>query len=201
MSSRKHVREVELKLVRLDGGLLSLTSVGVGLWRGFPGVGTLVRPGATVGELETLGGRVRLLAPAGAFGAVMSTDGDLAWTELARRPVDFGRELLRLDPAVAGQAETDAAEAAAAAAGGMVFKSPTAGRFYARPSPDKAPFVSAGDVIETGHTVALLEVMKTFNRVGYGGSGLPDRARVLRVVPTDGDDVGRGEPLLELEPA
>jgi acetyl-CoA carboxylase biotin carboxyl carrier protein len=49
--------------------------------------------------------------------------------------------------------------------------------------------------------VALLEVMKTFNRVQYGGSGLPERARVLRVVPSDGDDLAAGDAILELEDA
>jgi acetyl-CoA carboxylase biotin carboxyl carrier protein len=41
-------------------------------------------------------------------------------------------------------------------------------------------------------------VMKTFNRVVYGGAGLPDEATVARVVPTDGDDVSQGDPLLIL---
>ncbi len=49
--------------------------------------------------------------------------------------------------------------------------------------------------------MALLEVMKTFNRVQYGGPGLPARARVVRVVPDNESDVDGGDILLELEPA
>jgi acetyl-CoA carboxylase biotin carboxyl carrier protein len=47
----------------------------------------------------------------------------------------------------------------------------------------------------------LLEVMKTFNRIAYGGPGLPARATIRRVVPADGDDVEAGSPLLVVEPA
>jgi biotin carboxyl carrier protein len=41
--------------------------------------------------------------------------------------------------------------------------------------------------------------MKTFHRVTYGGAGLPDTARVRRVLVADGADVNAGDPLLALE--
>ena len=47
--------------------------------------------------------------------------------------------------------------------------------------------------------MALIEVMKTFNRVTYGGDDVPERARVKRIVPADGDDVEAGDVLIELE--
>ena len=43
--------------------------------------------------------------------------------------------------------------------------------------------------------------MKTFHRVTFAGEGLPARARVLAVRPTDGDDLAAGDILIELEPA
>jgi acetyl-CoA carboxylase biotin carboxyl carrier protein len=73
------------------------------------------------------------------------------------------------------------------------------GRFYGRPSPEEAPFVVPGDTVKLGQTVGLLEVMKTFNRLVYEGDGLPDTARIVAVVPADGDDVTRGEPILRLD--
>ena len=85
------------------------------------------------------------------------------------------------------------------AAGVLVLLAPTSGRFYARPSPDKTPFVAAGDTITTGQTVGLIEVMKTFHRVLYGGEGLPESARIERVVPSDGDDLLAGDPIVELK--
>jgi acetyl-CoA carboxylase biotin carboxyl carrier protein len=58
--------------------------------------------------------------------------------------------------------------------------------------------VSVGDEIACGQVVCLLEVMKTFNRIEYGGHGLPGRARVLAVLPSDGDDLEAGQPVLSL---
>ncbi|MBZ0116015.1 MAG: hypothetical protein K8H88_03395, partial [Sandaracinaceae bacterium] len=75
-------------------------------------------------------------------------------------------------------------------------RTPLGGRYYARPSPSAQPFVREGDVLEGGETVALIEVMKTFNRVQITGVSLP--ARVLCIVPKDGDDIAVGDVLLEL---
>ena len=95
-----------------------------------------------------------------------------------------------------------AGEAAAGQAfAGLALRAPSSGRFYARPSPGEPAFVKPGDVVSAGQTVALLEVMKTFNRIAYGGGGLPDRARVTRVVPADESDVLENDVLLELEAA
>jgi acetyl-CoA carboxylase biotin carboxyl carrier protein len=44
-------------------------------------------------------------------------------------------------------------------------------------------------------------VMKTFNRLTYGGPGLPDRAKVRAVLVRDEADVDSGTAILELEPA
>jgi acetyl-CoA carboxylase biotin carboxyl carrier protein len=52
-----------------------------------------------------------------------------------------------------------------------------------------------------GQTVGLLEVMKTFNRLVYQGDGLPTHATVERILPKDGDDVVRGDPILLLDSA
>jgi acetyl-CoA carboxylase biotin carboxyl carrier protein len=72
------------------------------------------------------------------------------------------------------------------------------GRFYSRPSPAEPPFVAAGDTVQQGQTVGLLEVMKTFNRLVYGGETLPEQATVEKTVPSDGDDVVRGDVILAL---
>jgi biotin carboxyl carrier protein len=80
-----------------------------------------------------------------------------------------------------------------------VWKTPLGGRYYGRSSPAAEPFVKVGDVIKVGQTVALIEVMKTFNRASYGGAGLPEEARVKRIVAKEGDDVGAGDVILELE--
>jgi len=80
-----------------------------------------------------------------------------------------------------------------------VWKTPLGGRYYGRPSPGAEAFVKVGDELEVGRTVALIEVMKTFNRASYGGAGLPERARVTRLLVAEGDDVNAGDPILGLE--
>ena len=47
--------------------------------------------------------------------------------------------------------------------------------------------------------MGLLEVMKTFNRLVYQGDSLPGQAKVAQILPSDGDDVVRGDPILLLE--
>ncbi|MCA9650056.1 MAG: hypothetical protein H6712_18140 [Myxococcales bacterium] len=199
LDGRLFTPELTARLHR-DGTALELRAPAVGLWCDAPRTGSLITPGAPVGELEILGVRHRLRAPAEAAGLVLEPGGP----RLARRAVQYDEPLLRLDPEASPAAAGHPGAAGAttqADAGGLVFRTPLSGRYYARPAPDQPAFVSVGDVIEAGQTVALLEVMKTFNRVTYGGEGLPARARVLTIGPRDEDDVDEGDVLLSLEPA
>lgn len=181
---------------RRDDGKTVLCSPEVGLWREAPALGALVRPGVQIGRIEVLGRLIPIHAPEGAFGIVVEQGGAPG---RARRPVGWGDPLLVLDPEGAA-ADATVAEQARSGVSGMVFAAPTGGRFYRRPAPDKAAFVEEGAEIAKGQTVAIVEVMKTFNRISYEGAHLPARARVVRVVPADGDDLAPGDPILELEP-
>ncbi|MFO0634004.1 MAG: biotin/lipoyl-containing protein [Nannocystaceae bacterium] len=179
---------------------LELRAPAVGLWRGAPPPGARVAAGSSIGELEVLGVLHELFAPAQCDGLVLADGG----SHVGERAVGFGDVLLRLGAMVGG---SDAAQQAAGGAGtaagsgdALQFCAPLSGRFYVRSGPDKPPFVKVGDEIEIGHTVALLEVMKTFNRITYGGAGLPERARVVALLAKDEDDVEAGAPLLELQP-
>ncbi len=180
--------------LRRDGALLRVLSPTVGTWRGAPPPGALIRPGFDLGQIEVLGILHRVLAPAGAVG-VVTVDGS------ARSPgtVEYGTCLVALDPDAATAAAAEARAAEAQATEGLAFRSPLSGRFYLRPSPDQPPFVAAGATITTGQTVALLEVMKTFNRITYGGDGLPDTAVIAAVVPENEDDLEQGDVILRLE--
>jgi acetyl-CoA carboxylase biotin carboxyl carrier protein len=192
-------RDRQVRVVRRDDGKVELRSPAVGLWREAPARGSLVFPGSAVGRLEVLGELHPLSAPPGAHGLVLERGADAEGR--ARRPVGYDDLLLVLDPEVGqADAELEAEAEAASNSGGLSFRAPSSGRFYARPAPDKPPFVKVGDEIRSGQTVAVLEVMKTFNRVQYGGGGLPDPARVVAVVPSDGDDLASGDPILEVEP-
>lgn len=197
IDGRRFVPELALAARVMDDGKIALSAPAPGLFRGGPAPGALVTPGSVVGELEILGVLHRLRAPSDAFGVVTAAGGG---RRLGRRPVDAATVIVVLDPeAVSGAQDASIAHEKHGEASGPVFETPLGGRYYARPAPDADPFVKVGDVIQHGTTVALIEVMKTFNRVSYGGPGTPPRARVKRIVRADGDDIEAGDVLLELE--
>lgn len=157
---------------------------------------------ACIGELEILGQQFRLLLPRGSAAAGVISLG-ARFTDRTRVAVAFGEELLTLDgsAALSGATAARGAATAEAAARGLVVCAPSSGRFYGRPGPQKPAFLSPGEVIERGHTVCLLEVMKTFHRVTYDDAALPERARVLAVLVAEEADVVAGQPLVSVEPA
>jgi acetyl-CoA carboxylase biotin carboxyl carrier protein len=197
--SRLHPPTMTARLVREPEGKLRLEAPTVGLYRGAPPPGSLVAAGATIGQLEILGVLHHLVAPAGATGLVLAHDGP----RLTRRPVGHGDLLVALDPdaGLTPKATTTAASSTQTGHGTLVYRAPTSGRFYTRTGPGKPPLVQVGDTIRGGQAIALIEVMKTFGRLHYGGDGLPDPARVTAILVRDEEDVAAGDPLLELEPA
>lgn len=184
----------------MSGAVVDVRAPGPGWWEPALGPGQLVRPGDVIGHLDVLGRRTPVRAPEGARGVIVEAVTDHGRARIA---VGHGTVLVRLDPTM-GAASAEAAahdrEVAAAAAEGLVLRAPSSGRFYSRPGPGKPAFVTAGDVVRDGQTVCLLEVMKTFNRVVYGGPGLPATARVIEVVAADESDVDAGAVLLRVEP-
>lgn len=189
--TRLHAPAVEVTAKR-EGERTTLVAPQPGFFTPALTDGDLVAGNHTLGDLEVLGRRIRLVAP-DVRGLAVSTHGP--------RAVAFGDALLEVDATaqVGGRTSAEATEAAATATG-LVFRAPTSGRFYSRSSPDKPVFVKAGDEVAAGTTVCLLEVMKTFNRVTYGGTSVPERARVREVLVADGADVTQGDPLLALDP-
>lgn len=183
--TRMHAHRVAV-IAKAQGDGFVLSAPMPGVFRPLVQSGSALDADGIVGALEVLGATHELVVPAGAAGYVTNKpDG---------RSVQFGDVLVELAPGgVAGVAKTTTT--AAAETQGLVFRAPTSGRFYSRSTPDKPPFVSAGDELATGATVCLLEVMKTFHRVHYPG----ERVKVLAVLVKDGDDVNAGDPLLSLK--
>jgi acetyl-CoA carboxylase biotin carboxyl carrier protein len=137
------------------------------------------------------------LAPTATVGVVAVVAGK----GRAQFAVDYRATLYNIDnnaSTVAAVNTTRSGSSPGEANTGLTFAAPTSGRFYLRPAPGKPAFVSVDDVISAGTTVCLLEVMKTFHRVTYGGDGLPERARVVAVVPVEEADVNAGDVLLQL---
>jgi acetyl-CoA carboxylase biotin carboxyl carrier protein len=172
-----------------DGALTTLAAPAPGVFRPSVRSNAWLGGGDELGTLEVLGRRIPLIVPRTVAGAVQ--------LEPDARPVGYGDALAVLNAAArTGRADDETAPLATTrAVDGLVFRSPTSGRYYGRPSPDKPAFVTPGSELHAGTTVCLLEVMKTFNRVAY--SGAPARVRALLVA--DGADVNAGDPLLALE--
>jgi acetyl-CoA carboxylase biotin carboxyl carrier protein len=98
-------------------------------------------------------------------------------------------------PAAAAPAEAAAPEEAAAADGRHPVVAPLVGTFYRASQPGAAPFVSEGDVVDEGQTVAIVEAMKLMNQVKTDKAG-----KVAEILCTDGDWVEFEQPLMYLEP-
>lgn len=200
-AGRLHAPELAVLVGRPRAGqtAIELRAPGPGMFVPWIAQGDLVTAGSDLGELVVLGRASILIVPR--TGEAAGIAGIALRLSPAVRPVGHGDVLVELDPSLqrAAGAAPAAASAAADATLGLVFLAPTSGRFYGRSSPDKPAFVTEGSELTAGTTVCLLEVMKTFHRVTYGGPGLPDTARVRRVLVADGADVNAGDPLLALE--
>lgn len=183
-------------LVGREGERVVLRSPEVGTFTRALPAGALLAPGAAAGVLHSLSRRFDLVVPRGVAGRVVNER-----PELVLAPVGYGTVLYELEPLEAGVAtEAKETRARGESAGGLVFRAPHSGRFWRRPAPNEAPFVRPGDVLESGRTLGLIEVMKTFTHVVYRAGGeMPERARVVRVLVEDGAEVEEGAALIEVE--
>jgi acetyl-CoA carboxylase biotin carboxyl carrier protein len=173
-----------------------LVAPSVGIFTPTVGEGQLVSAGQSIGTIDVLGVRQPLIVPGGVAGRVIRR----ANGRRARGPVQYGEALLTLSTVLVAGLPTTASPDQARSEVVLSFIAPMSGRFYSRPSPTEPPFVATGDIVQHGQTIGLLEVMKTFNRLVYRGDSLPNRAMVERVVPSEGDDVVRGDAILMLRP-
>jgi acetyl-CoA carboxylase biotin carboxyl carrier protein len=72
----------------------------------------------------------------------------------------------------------------------IIVKSPMAGTFYSRPSPDEASFVSHGTKVTSGDTLCLIEVMKLYTTIEATADGV-----IESVLVEDGNLVEFDQPL------
>ncbi len=191
MSEAPHI----LRARMTGDGSSELGAPSVGVFTPSVSVGELVAAGQSIGTIDVLGVRRALVVPDGTSGSVTRRIGDTR----NRVPVQYGDVLITVSTTAIADAIAADGGASAAERGALSFDAPMSGRFYSRPSPSEPPFVSSGDTVTRGQTVGLLEVMKTFNRLVYQGDALPEQATIERIVPNDGDDVVRGDPILVLE--
>ena len=156
----------------------------VGLWTGHPSPGRAARLGGAhrrAGPGESRSALWR--SPRGPPGASSRRCRETAWSRSRTAALLF--ELAPLTGEALQAAEASAPPSILGAAdlppGARAVVAPTDGVFYGRPSPGAPAFVTPGQQVRAGQAIGLVEVMKTFNQVLYGGADLPDVATVLEV--------------------
>jgi len=80
-------------------------------------------------------------------------------------------------------------------AGLHIVKSPIVGTFYESSSPGSAAFVKAGDQVESGQVLCIVEAMKLMNEIESDLSG-----EIVKRLVTNGQPVEYGQPLFQLRP-
>lgn len=171
----------------------------VGVFRGLLQSGLPARPGERVGTLEVLRRRIPVILPVTVDGVV---------TEVAlhdrTQAVAYGDALYRIAP-LSGSSALPRPPAPFAGARGQdvplaegcfAVPSPIDGVFYRGPSPGAPPFVDVGAQIVAGRTIGLIEAMKSFNAITYGGPGLPSPVVVVEFRAADASEIRQGTILM-----
>ena len=91
-------------------------------------------------------------------------------------------------------AAIEASKAAPAAPVGQSIKAPLTGTFYRSEAPSKPEFSKEGDAVKAGQAVCVIEAMKLFNPVKAEKG-----CKVVRFLVKPGDQVTKGQPIIEIE--
>ena len=99
-------------------------------------------------------------------------------------------------PTAPSPAAAGAEPAADSTEGLYVMKSPIVGTFYSSPSPNAPPFVKAGDPVQVGQVICIIEAMKLMNELEAEVAG-----KVVKTYVENGQPVEYGQTLFAIEPA
>jgi acetyl-CoA carboxylase biotin carboxyl carrier protein len=91
-------------------------------------------------------------------------------------------------------APTAAAAVPAAEVSGETINSPIVGTFYRAASPEAAPFVEEGQVVEKGQVLCLVEAMKLFNEIEA-----EFKCKIVKVCLENAQPVEFGQPLFVIQ--
>ncbi|MCI0419243.1 MAG: acetyl-CoA carboxylase biotin carboxyl carrier protein [Acidobacteria bacterium] len=72
----------------------------------------------------------------------------------------------------------------------LIVRSPIVGTFYRSPNPEAEPFVKAGDAVEPGRVLCIIEAMKLMNEIEAEVSG-----EIVKVYVENGEPVEFGQAL------
>ena len=74
-------------------------------------------------------------------------------------------------------------------------RSPIVGTFYESPSPGAPPFVKAGDMVEVGQLLCIVEAMKLMNEIESDVAG-----EVVKKLVSNGQPIEYGQELFKIRP-
>ena len=183
---------IETLVEETDAGLV-VRAPRVGLYRNGPHTGRRRAGGDAVGSLTVLNHTLTLVLSTEACGLVSE-----ACMTGSTTAVEYGQKLFTLVPqetkrTTRGKKAKTATHASKDLPEGThAVTSPIDGIFYRSSAPGAHPFVEVGTVVSTGQTVGLIEAMKSFNAVTYGGPGLPPRARITKLKADDASETRQG---------
>ncbi|UCD76682.1 MAG: hypothetical protein JSV91_07100 [Phycisphaerales bacterium] len=186
-----------------DPETLLVTCPVVGMADGAPKAGLFLNPFDRVIPIKILNQRYVLRLPRDVQGRVTEV-----FIPNSYAPVAYGQPLARLDPRAA-EAGPDRAGGRAGEGGPaddadqgqlITIEAPSEGIFYRRSSPDSPPYVEVGSEIATGSVLGLVEIMKCFNQITYGGAGLPEKGQVVKILAEDTAEVQFGQTLFQIRP-
>jgi acetyl-CoA carboxylase biotin carboxyl carrier protein len=96
-----------------------------------------------------------------------------------------------------GKSPVGTSDSAPAAKKNLIdIKSETVGTYYAQPKPGEPPYVKLGDRVTPDKVVGLVEVMKTYNELQAGCSGV-----IVEILVEDGQSVEFGQVLFRVDPS
>jgi acetyl-CoA carboxylase biotin carboxyl carrier protein len=92
-------------------------------------------------------------------------------------------------PTAAAPAAADEAAPPSEEISGHKIRSPMVGTFYAAPSPTAGPFVSAGQKVNVGDTLCIIEAMKMMNQIEADKAGTVKQIMLENGEPVEFDQV------------
>lgn len=75
------------------------------------------------------------------------------------------------------------------------IRAPMVGTFYRAPSPEAPPYVEAGQTIEAGQVICIIEAMKLMNEIKSEVKG-----EILEILVDNAEPVEFGQPMFIIEP-
>ena len=76
-----------------------------------------------------------------------------------------------------------------------MVQSPIVGTFYESPSPGAPPFVKAGDMVEVGQVLCIVEAMKLMNEIESDVAG-----EIVKKLASNGQPIEYGQELFVIRP-